>query len=59
MVTTARATTKATRVTVAKATRTTAMMVRTTAATAATMMPNGDKHNNQILCQHQWQRTWW
>ena len=49
VVTTARATTKAARATVAGATRTTATMVTTTAAVAATMTPNGDKHNNQIL----------
>jgi hypothetical protein len=24
-----------------------------------TMTPNGDKHNNQILSQHQRQGTWW
>ena len=49
VVTTARATMKAARVTVAGATRTTATIVTTTTATAATMTPNGDKHNNQIL----------
>ena len=49
VVTTARATIKATRATVAGATRTTATMMTTAAATAAMMMPNRDKHNNQIL----------
>ena len=52
VVTTARATTKAAKATVAGATRTTVTMV-TTAATAAAMTPNGDKHNNQMLSQHQ------
>jgi len=52
VVTTARAMMKAAKATVAGATRTTATMV-TTSATAATMMPNGDKHNNQILSRHQ------
>ena len=44
------------------ATRTTATSVTkatTTAATAARMMLNGDKHNNQILSQHQRQGKWW
>jgi hypothetical protein len=59
VVTTVRATTKATRATVAGATRTTATMMTTAAAMAATMMPNRDKHNNQILSQHQWRGTWW
>jgi hypothetical protein len=44
--------------TVAGAMRTTVMMVTTTAATvaatAATMTPNGNKQNNQILSRHQW-----
>ena len=54
-VTTTRAMTKAARAGVAGATRT-----RTTATTAATatvmaamMTPNGNKHNIQILSQHQ------
>ena len=37
--------------TVAGAARTTATMATTT---AATMTPNGNKHNNQILSRHQW-----
>ncbi len=45
VVTTARAMTNAARATVAGATRTTAMMAMTT---AATMTPNGDKHNNGV-----------
>ena len=47
----ARATTKVARAMVAGATRMTATMATpmAMAATAATMMPNGDKHNNQIL----------
>ena len=52
VVTTARATTKVARATVAEATRTTATTV-TTVTTVATMTPNGDKHNNQILSRHQ------
>jgi len=66
VVTTARATTKVARATVTGATRTTAAMAMVmtaattaTAATAATMAPNGDKHNNQILSQHQRRGTWW
>jgi len=59
VVTTARAMTKAARaatVVVVGATRmmaTTAMTTAATAATAATMTPNGDKHNNQILSRYQ------
>ena len=57
VVTTARAMTNAARVTVAGAMRMTAtmatMMAATAATTAARMTPNGDKHNNQILSQHQ------
>jgi len=63
VVTTARATTKVARATVTGATRTTAamamVMTAATTATAATMAPNGDKHNNQILSQHQRRGTWW
>ena len=59
VVKTGRATTKAARAaTVAGATRTMVTMV-TAAATAATMTPNGDKHNNQILSQYLWRGTWW
>ena len=57
--TTARATAKAARATVAGATRMTATMVTTTAAAAATMTPNGDKHKNQILSRHQRRQMWW
>ncbi len=60
VVTTARAMTKAARaVMVVGATRTTATTAMTTAtmvamaATAAMMMPNGVKHNNQILSRYQ------
>ncbi len=53
VVTIARAMTKAARAaTVAGDTRTTAMLV-TTAATAATMTPNGDKDNEDGICRHQ------
>jgi hypothetical protein len=31
----------------------TTVMTTATAATAAMMTPNGNKHNNQILSQHQ------
>ena len=58
VVTTARAMMKAARAMVAWATRMTATMV-TTAAAAARMTPNGDKHNNQILSRHQQQGMWW
>ena len=58
LVTTARAMMKAARVMVAWATRMTALIV-TTAAAAARMTPNGDKHNNQILSRHQQQGMWW
>ena len=56
--TTVRATMKVARATVAGATRMTAMTV-TAAATAATMMPNCDIQNKQILSRHQWQRSCW
>ena len=61
VVMTARAMTKAAGATVAGATRMTAttVMMMAMAATVATMTPNGDKHNNQILSQHQWRGTWW
>jgi hypothetical protein len=61
VVKTVRATTKAARETVAGATSKTATMVTTTATAVmvATMMPNGNKHNNQILSQRQWRGTWW
>ena len=61
VVTTARATTKVARATVTGARRTTAAMVMTAAtmAMAATMAPNSNKHNNQILSQHQRRGTWW
>ena len=53
VVTTVRAMTKAARAaTVAGDTRTTATLV-TTAATAATMMPNGDKDNEDGICRRQ------
>ena len=53
--TTARAMTKAARVTVAGATRTTVMTVTTamTAAKATTKTPNGDKDNEDGICRHQ------
>ncbi len=59
VVTTARAMTKAARATVAGATRTMVTMVTTTAAEAAKMTPNSDKHNNQILTRHQRRGMWW
>ncbi len=65
VVTTARAMTKAARAaTVAGATRTMATTATTAAAAAAaaaaaTKTPNGDKHNNQILSQHQRCGPWW
>ena len=67
LVTTARAMMKAARATVAGAMRTkativttaTIVMTATVTATAATMMPNSNKHNNQILSQHQQRGTWW
>jgi len=52
VVTKAMAMTKVERATVAGATRMTAKTV-TMAANAATVMPNGNKHNNQILSRHQ------
>jgi len=49
--TTVRATTKAARAAVAGAMRTTATTVTTAmAATAATMMPNGDRDNEDGIC---------
>ncbi len=58
VVTAARVMTKASRaVTVAGATRAMATMATkamTTAAMAARLTLNGNKHNNQILSRHQW-----
>ena len=65
VVTTARATTKVARMTVAGTTRTMATMVTTMttmttmAAIAVMMMSNGDKHSNQILSRHQRRGTCW
>ena len=60
VVTTARTTTKAAaaRAMVAGAMRTTAtlMAMTATAATAATMMPNGDKDNEDGICRRQQRR---
>ena len=49
VVTTARATTKTARATVAGATRTTAAKAATATTATTAAAPNGDKHNNQIL----------